>query len=452
MDRNAEYNELMAELSDPPLKLDYTVDRARPRYAKWKKRRCIKRTFGIPLGCLAAVCAAFVALVNASPAFAAAAERVPWLAEIADYVQIFPSLDRAASAGYVQPIGQTQTKDGITIRLAGAFSDEQQINLYYTVTTDNGRRVAAVPLLYAPDSGEVRASSCEIGGENGSLMHCVWDYQNGEKPPQSFKLVMQVYDDIKNLDPKKDAHTDLRFKLRLTGAAETQWIQLGAGTAFSVDGQRFSLTDVSVSPTQVQLNLRAEQSNSALMETIFFYLEDENRKRYGEQSFGYAERAQYSGPDSGDRMLVCTDSPYFSSSKHLTLCITEVSWLEKSRYDEKLQCATPAHIDLANKTADDLPEGVSFDYAERTGSGWKLGFSAPKYEGTSYSIFQDFPRDKTGRAISSSLMTGFASADLPDQRFQQFFTLSSYSADEVWLCPAFTSATIPAEPIRVTIK
>jgi len=281
MDRNAEYNALMASLSETPLKLDYAVDRAQPRYRKWKKRRCIKRAFGIPLGTVAALCAAFIVLVNASPAFAAAASRVPWLAEFADHVQILPSLDRAADAGYVQPIGQTKTKDGITIRLVGAFSDEQQVNLYYTVTTDDGRQVAAVPLLYTPDGDEARASEFENGVENGGLLRCVWDYQNGEKPPQNFKLVMQIYKDIKNLDPKKDAHTDLSFKLQLTDAAETQWMQLGAGTAFTVDGQHFSLTDVSVSPMLAQMNIRAEQSNTALMESIFFYLEDENRKRYG---------------------------------------------------------------------------------------------------------------------------------------------------------------------------
>lgn len=453
MDRNAEYDALMASLSETPLKLDYAVDRARPRYQQWKKRRCVKRAFGIPLGTVAAVCAAFIVLVNASPAFAQAAERVPWLADIADYVQIFPSLDRAADAGYVQPIGQTKTKDGITIRLEGAFSDERQINLYYTVTTDDGRRVAAVPLLYAPNCDAARASNCEIGSENGSLMHCVWDCQNGEKPPQNFKLVMQIYEDIKNSDPKKDAHTDLRFKLQLTDAAETQWTQLGAGTAFTVDGQHFSLADVSVSPTQAQLSIRAEQSNTALMESVFFYLEDENGKRYGELSFGCAERAQCSGMDSGDCTLICTDSPYFSGCKHLTLCITTVSWLDKSRYDEKLLGAKPVHIDLANKTTDYLPEGVAFDYAERIGSGWKLGFSAPEYAGgISYSIFQDYPRDKNGKAIFSSLTTRFESVNLQNQRFQQFFMLSDYSDDEVWLCPAFTSTTIPDEPIRVTIK
>ena len=453
MDRNAEYNALMASLSETPLKLDYTVDRALPRFQKWKKRRCIKRAVGIPLGTLAALCAAFVVLVNASPAFAETVERVPWLADIADYVQIFPGLNRAADAGYVQPIGQTKKKDGITIKLEGAFSDEQQINLYYTVTTGDGQRVAAVPVLYAPGSGETRASSCEIGGENGSLMHCVWDYRDGEKPPQSFTLVMQVYKDIKNIDSKKDAHTDLRFKLKLTGAAKTQLIQPGKGAAFTIDGQNFSLTDVSISPTQVRMSLHAEPSNTALLESEFFYLEDENGKHYGDRSLGSAERAQYSGMDSGDRTLICDDSPYFSGCKHLTLCITAASWLDKSRFDEKLQGAGPVRIDLANKTADYLPEGVAFDYAEQTENGWKLGFSAPSYgDGISYSIFQDYPLDKNGKAALSSLTVSFESVNLPNHRFQQFFTLSNYSADEVWLCPAFTSATIPAEPIRITIK
>lgn len=88
---------LPAELSETPLRLDYTVDRALPRYETWRKRRKLKRVFGIPLVTLAAVCAAFVILVNASPAFAETARSVSWLSELADYVALDPALDRTAA-------------------------------------------------------------------------------------------------------------------------------------------------------------------------------------------------------------------------------------------------------------------------------------------------------------------------------------------------------------------
>ena len=454
MGRNAEYEALLSELSDTPLKLDYTVDRARPRFEKWKKRRRIKRAIGIPLGSLAALCAAFVILVNASPAFAETAKSVPWLASFADYVQFYPSLDRAADAGYVQAIGQTQTKDGITIKLDGAFSDERQINLYYTVTTDDGRKVNAIPTLYTDASDEAQNCSCELGGDNGQLMHAAWEYTGSVKPPQDCKMVMKVYERNNLSDIKNSPHTDLVFKFKLTDAAKTNWTHLGAGTSFTLGGQKFTLTDAAVSPTQTRLYVRGDPANTAYARNILFYLEDENGTRYGEHAAGtYAEGSELSGIGGDGLTFVCDDSPYFSGCKHLTLCITTVSWMDKTQFDSKTGREKPIYIDLANKTADNLPEGVSFEYAERANGGWKVGFSAPEYKGgASHSIFQDYPLDKDGKAISSTLTTSFESVELPGQRFQQHFTLNNYSADEVWLCPAFTSVREFNEPIRITVK
>ena len=450
MDRSVEYNELMAELSDPPLKLDYTVDRARPRYQKWKKRRRIRRAVGIPLSCLAAVCAAFVVLVNASPAFAAAAERVPWLSEFADFVQYSPGLHRAADAGYVQPIRQTQTANGATISIEGAFSDERQINLYFTVSTDDGREVAVIPALYASGSGKKQMGGGDFGGTNGQLYHWVWDYWNTndeETPPPRCKLVMQIFESKNTVDTNEDPHTDLTFDIPLSAAAETQWIQL-TGTSLTVGGQRLTLTDVAVSPTQTRLFLRADPANTALVQDMSFYLEDETGKRYGLEDSTYAVSS-----NTGDPTLVCADSPYFTDCKHLTLCVTSARLMAKDQLDSSGE-AKPVRVDLSNKTADFLPEGVAFESAERTRNGWSLSFSAPELpNGTNCSIWSGTPLDSNGNRLQSSLTTTFESFKLGSTgRYAQRFSIDHYTGAEVWLCPDFTSLNTLAEPIRVTIK
>lgn len=111
MDRSDEYRALCSALSETPLKLDYTVDRALPRFQKWQRQHRIKRAVGIPLGTLAALCAVFILLVNLSPGFFETAERMPWLADFAEYVQFGDSLSRAAGAGSSQT-EQVQAKVG----------------------------------------------------------------------------------------------------------------------------------------------------------------------------------------------------------------------------------------------------------------------------------------------------------------------------------------------------
>lgn len=112
MNRNDEYRALCSALSETPLKLDYTVDRALPRFQKWQRQRRIKRAVGIPLGTLAALCTAFILLVNLSPRFFETAERMPWLVDFAEYVQFGDSMGRAAGTGSSQP-EQVQAKAGV---------------------------------------------------------------------------------------------------------------------------------------------------------------------------------------------------------------------------------------------------------------------------------------------------------------------------------------------------
>lgn len=450
MDRNAEYDTLMASLSETPLKLDYAVDRARPRYQKWKKRRRVKRAVGIPLGSLAALCAAFVVLVNASPAFAAAAERVPWLAEFADFVQYSPGLHRAADAGYVQPIRQIQTANGVTVSIEGAFSDERQINLYFTVSTDDGKACAVIPALYASGSGKKQTGGGDYGGTNGQLYHWVWDYwdaNNEETPPQRCKLVMQIFESKDAVDANKGPHTDLTFDIPLSDAAETQWIHL-AGTALTVGGQHLTLTDVAVSPTQTRLFLRADPANTALVQDMSFYLEDETGRRYGANDFTYAVSS-----NTGNPTLVCADSPYFTDCTHLTLCVTSARLMAKDQLDSNGE-AKPVRVDLSNKTTDFLPDGVAFESADRTGSGWSLSFSAPELpNGETGSIWSGTPLDANGNRLQSSLTTTFESFKLGSTgRYAQRFSIDHYTGAEVWLHPDFTSLKTLAEPVRVKIK
>lgn len=92
MNRNNEYNELMWELEAPPLKLDFTLDRARAKKAVSDKHRRVKKSFIIPLATIAAVFVIFSALVNFYAPFAEACNKIPVLNDLAEAVSLPPSL------------------------------------------------------------------------------------------------------------------------------------------------------------------------------------------------------------------------------------------------------------------------------------------------------------------------------------------------------------------------
>lgn len=87
MNRREEYWNLVAQLSEEPPELEGSVQRAIRRAKRQRRRRPLRL-----LGSLAGVCAAFVLMVNASPAFALSCGGVPILKELAAAVSFSPSL------------------------------------------------------------------------------------------------------------------------------------------------------------------------------------------------------------------------------------------------------------------------------------------------------------------------------------------------------------------------
>ncbi|MEI3305127.1 MAG: hypothetical protein V8R40_03325 [Dysosmobacter sp.] len=102
MNRNEEYQALLAELESVPPALETTVDRAVKRETASRHRW---RLLGIPVRSLAACFTVFVLLVNLFPPFAAACGNVPLLRQVAKAVAWSPSLSAAVDNEFVQPMG-----------------------------------------------------------------------------------------------------------------------------------------------------------------------------------------------------------------------------------------------------------------------------------------------------------------------------------------------------------
>ena len=119
-------------LEETAAALDGTALRARDR----AKRHRRGTRWGISLGSVAGVCAAFVVAVNTLPTFALACAKVPVLRELAAAVAFSPSLSAAVEHDYVQYVGQSQTFDGTTLTLDYVIADQQQMVVFYRTDGD----------------------------------------------------------------------------------------------------------------------------------------------------------------------------------------------------------------------------------------------------------------------------------------------------------------------------
>jgi len=129
MDREQEHNALKQELEFTPPILDGVLSKAQMRMRK----RIIRKAIITPLGTCAAVFLLFVGLVNFSPAIAAAAEQIPGLNRLVEFVSYSPSLTELVEHGQVQTVGLEQRVGDYTIRVEHIIQDGQQLHIFLSL-------------------------------------------------------------------------------------------------------------------------------------------------------------------------------------------------------------------------------------------------------------------------------------------------------------------------------
>lgn len=457
MNRNAEYTALLAELEHTPPALEYTVQRALTRKKASQKKR---RLLGVPLGSLAVCFTAFVLLVNLFPPFAYACGRLPVLRELAKAVAWSPSLSAAVENEYVQPIGLSQTKNGITATIQYLIVDQKQVNIFFTLEGEGYESLSAEMPEFDTEQ------SCSILGANfnqapGTLLRFYLDYP--DTVPDGFTMTFAVTGEREGAEqPQPEAPSadqsvadamltpwqeeqpeilaeftfDLTFDPQFTDSGEV----IPVNETFQLDGQTLTITEAEIYPTHLRLNVEGDPANTAWLKGLDFYLENEDGERFDTVTNGVIATGDTDTPAMVSFRL---ESPYFSGSDHLTLCITGAQWLDKDH--ERV------YVDLAHASAPWLPEGVTLTSAQRREGGWFLTFRVAPTEHPIGSIFTMTFYDAQGNEWQAN-QQGFTASGDGQQESLIMLPLPSYQEDEVWLEACYSRSTTEDPPIVLPIK
>ena len=452
MNRNEEYRALLQELETTPPALDTAVERAMERRRAARKRRL----WGIPVGSLAACFLLFVGLVNVFPTFAAACEDVPVLGALAEAVRFSPSLSAAVEHDYVQPVGQSQTKNGITATVESIIVDQKQLNIFFTLEGEGYKTLSAEMPRFSP------AQQCSILGSDfqqkpGTLLNFTLDYVDQDVPDgftMTFSVTGQrageqqetpaapdraIEDEMlaPSTEPEAEILAEFTFDLTFDPQFTAQGEVLEVNETFTLDGQTFTLTEAEVYPTHLRINVEGAEDNTAWLKGLDFYLENEDGERFDAVSGGVTASGDTDSPAMVSYRL---ESPWFSGSDHLTVHITGAKWLAKEHQR--------VYVDLEQGTAPWLPDGVSLTSAQRREDGWVLTFRLDgALKGSPFSMtFYDAegnPWDarQMGMTFSDDEQAGSVMLPLPD-----------YQAGEVWLTANYSHESTLPQPVDIPLK
>lgn len=436
MDRNKEYKSLMLELENTPIEMSEMSPKTKIR----AKKRAIKRRTAITTTTFVMLLAVMVAVINFSPIVAHAFGQIPVLRQIAAAVNFSPSLSKAVEHEFIQHIGQEQTIGNVTMRIEYVIVDQRQLNIFYSLNSPVYSYIGCSADIFCAEDG-LRASVVIMGGgltvSTGDIRQTVVVFSDDTMPDQLiFELRVHRLDALYMTMPVQAGtyeHTEpeiiatfnflLEFDPGFTEQGETIYVN----REFVIDGQVLTITTVEIYPTHMRANFTAHPDNTAWLRSLRFYAENEHGDRFYAIDNGITAFGGYGTPMMVSHHL---NSPFFSQSNQLTLHIEEVVWLDKDMQRVR--------IDLANSTADRLPEGVTLDEVFWNGDSWHLTFAVEKRsENHSHSVFGTKYYNEIGDEFFLSGWSSGVTADESKVFFLQF-KLDNFPYNVVYLMPDYS--------------
>lgn len=435
MDRKQEYQALLNELETPNLREKDSLRRAisRRRREQWLWRP----TIGVVAACLS-----FVILVNFNAGVAEACSKVPVLRELAAAVTFHRSLQVAVEHDYVQEVYEQQSQNGVTLTVEYLIADQKQLNVFYRVTDAKNRALEMQPALLDVESSEpLQGVVSQYDMDEDAELHFVrLDMVDLDVPTE---VLLEMQAQVRGAEQDETAATfAIRLQVDPSKIAPVKVFELDR--VLELDGQRLTLSRVEMYPTQVRLLVEDDAANTAWLRGLDFTLTTDTGAEFSTVRNGVTATGDAEVPKM---VSFRADSPYFYEAEALTLQVTGARWLEKSMQQVR--------VDLAAKVAE-LPEGVELvDVSVVDGSRRVVVRVQELRAGSLHEVFfrDYYDADGTEYRIGSMMATP-RYEDLPINEgwFYQYFDLTGYEGNLVWLSPTYSHSSTEDVEIAVELK
>ncbi len=433
MNRNEELENLLRDVETKNFDINPLVKKAKTR----------RRTIVGIRSALFSVVAVFVALVfvvNTFPTVAYAMGRIPILRDIAKFVAVSPSLSAAIDNEYVQPIDMQQTKDGITVDVQYVIVDKMYANFFLTVQSDEHGTLPVEAEFFGADGEEFGRIMYETRRDEDKVISVI--QMREDEMPEDLKLVVNipVWNSMRSDFSYGEYLTSFEFDISF----DPNFVD--SGTLYEID-EEFELSpqhsihvkSVEVYPSNSRLILDVGGNGEYAFENMKFYVKNEHGETFEHIGATFGE---------GDKLTYEFETIYFDDAKSYDLYISDASWTHERE--------TRTVIDIEQKSASGLPEGIELSNVRKSGNGYKLEFigeysAFPTGELVLDVGFDSEAQNENGESFTGGISSFQTSLPEDDSKFVLTLEIYGFEGTEISFKTFEISYTVYDPPAKINL-
>jgi len=333
------------EQSEIPFeKLDQAIQFGFDRASKEKsnRKRRMQRQSILSIATAAVLFFALITSIRVSPAFAQAVASIPGMEKLVELVSNNKGLTAAIENDFFQPVGVTETKDGVSVTVDGIIGDDKEMVLFYTINSnEHDNRYVESVRVYDDQHEDV---------PYGSLGHSA-----GPNFVGSYKATIQWLEKIES--------QKLIFTVRINDNGKIlqidvpfTYVDLGKrGKVYTlnktveVKKQKITIESVTINPISTAIKMKFDPDNTMKIFTI----EDLRILNQKGETWTSNRDGLLSSGISDDEVIFYLQSNYFDQPKNLYLEFSKIMALEKDQAE--------LVIDTERKEILKQPDDIRYD-------------------------------------------------------------------------------------------
>lgn len=316
----------LEQLSLPIDKADQAISQGleRAKREKMHTRAKRKRTLW-SLAAAALLILTLVTTIRVSPTFANAVASLPGMEKFVELIQDDKGLTAIFENDYYQSIGESQTIGHTTLTIDGVILDESGMNIFYTIESpvEMNDIVIENPVLLNQqklDSTSISYSSPASEEQSPKIYTDIIKYAFDEPTKfedLSFTLELETLLNNKPFD----------FSIPFTIPENTKpSITYEMGKEVEVDGQKFSIDQVTIHPLRVSVKISFDPTNTKkILQFEDMRLEDEDEEIWSSATNGISA----SNLTEDGEVIYYLQSNYFEKPKQLYLRIDKIQAVDQ---------------------------------------------------------------------------------------------------------------------------